>query len=130
MRRVVVLAEMAAPVMAVVGIAVVGEIHRDDRPQVRRPERGDLEGSKADVGDPHHVDIAVAERLRSEPLDGVVAVPLLSRDILIRRDAAGCSGTADVYPGYDVSVLGQVGVEPLPGRDFVLAVGDVLHHYW
>ena len=51
---VVVHAQQAAAVVAVVGVAIVREVDRDDRGQVRRCEGRDLERREAAVGDADH----------------------------------------------------------------------------
>ena len=126
---VVVLAQVAAAVVAVVRVAVVGEVHGDDARQVRRLVRRHLERREAAVGDPHLVDVAVAEGLRREPLDRVVAVELLLQDVLVDVDASGAAGAADVDAGDDVAVAGEVAVEARARNDLVLAVRDVLHDH-
>ena len=66
--------------------------------------RGDLQRGEAAVRDAHHVDVAVAPRLRREPLDGVDAVGLLLEHVLVGVDALGRAGAADVDARDDVAV--------------------------
>ena len=61
---VVVHAEQAAAVVAIVRVAIVGEVDRDDAREVRRPKRGELERREAAVRDAGDVHVAVAPRLR------------------------------------------------------------------
>ena len=126
---VVVLAQMAAPEVTIVCVAVVREVHRDDARQVRRRVRSDLKRREAAVGDAHLVDVPVAEGLRGEPLDRVIAVLLLLQHVLVGARALGGAGATDVDTGNDVAVSREILVEALSPDDLVLAIGDVLHHH-
>ena len=126
---VVVHAEQAAAVVAVVRVAIVGEVDRDDRGEVGRPVRRDLERGEAAVGDPDHVHVAVAPRLRGEPFDRLGAVRLLLECVLVGVDALRGASAADVHPGDDVAMSREVEVVVRDRRiDLVLAVRDVVHH--
>ena len=75
----------AAADVDVVAVAVVRRVHRQDRPQVRRPELRDLDRREAAVADAPHADVAVAPRLRRQPLDRVVPVERLGLGVLVER---------------------------------------------
>jgi hypothetical protein len=124
---VVVLAQEPAAVVAVVRVAVVGEVHRDDRRQVRRLVGRDLKRREAAVRDAHLVDVAVAEGLSRQPLDRVVAVELLLEHVLVGARPFGAAGAANVDARDGIPVLREVLVEPRARRHLVLAVRDVLH---
>ena len=113
--------------MAVVRVAVVGEVDRDDAGEVRRPKRGDLERREAAVRDARHVHVAVAPRLRGQPLDRLDAVELLVGGVLVEVHALGRARAPDVDAGHEVAGAGEgdVGVEQLRSQ-LVLAIRDVV----
>ena len=89
----------AADVVDVGQVAIVGALDRDDRPEVRRPQLGDLDRGERAVADAPHPDRAVAPRLGGEPLDGVVAVERLGLGVLVERDARPTSRSRGRRPG-------------------------------
>ena len=127
----VVVHPQAAPaVVAVVGVAIVREIHRHDRGQVGWLLRSHLQAREAAIGDPDHVDVTVRPWLRAQPLHAVVAVELLLGHVLVDRDAVRAARAADVDPGHHIPVSGDLVVHPRVSRGyFVLAIRQVVHHH-
>ena len=99
---------------AVVGglVEVVVAAGDEDRLQVRRALGRGQHLHGAEVGDAHHADVAVAPRLRGDPLDEVVRV-LAQRDAagVVVADvlAAGVAGAAQVADDVDVVLLDDAG---------------------
>ena len=90
--------ERPAVEVHVVGVAVVGRVHRRDRPQRRRPQRGELDAAEPAVGHAPRRHRAGAPRLRRDPRDHVVAVVLLGLGVLVLRPRpASCRCRA--HPG-------------------------------
>ncbi len=97
-----------------------------DRPQVGRSRARDLELHPAGIRDPVEPDVAVAPRLRREPLGDVVAVgPVLRVAQLVPRPE-GCTRAPPVGDADDVAVrdqpvrrsVGGQGANDRPGREF------------
>ena len=118
----------AAEVMDVVGVAVVGRHHRDDRGEVRRVEERDLDRGEAAVRDPPHPDLAVAPRLRRQPLDGVEAVLGLACGVLVQGDSRRRARAPNVEPAQGEPARRQPLAAALVARraPVVFAVGDHL----
>ena len=117
----------AALVVAVVGVAAVGEVHGTDRRQRRRAQHRDLERVEAAVRGAEHADLAVAPGLLGQPGDRRRAVELLLPAVLVEGRALRVAGAAHVDARDDEAPFGQVAVAPvaLPAR-VVLAVWQVL----
>ena len=99
--------DAAADVVDVGQVAVVGALDRHDRPQVRRPQLGDLDRGERPVADPPHPDRPGAPRLCRQPLDRVEPVERLRLRVLVERDAAGRAGPAHVDPAQGVPALAR-----------------------
>ncbi len=112
--------QRAAHEMHVVGVAIVGGADRDDGPQRRRTERGDLQRVEAAPGNPHHADRARAPVLARDPGDHLHRVVQLLRGILVAQQAVGLAAAAqiDSHPG--VATRGEPGI-----RQRVAVIGAV-----
>ena len=104
--------DAAAAEVDVVAIAVVGRVHRQDRPEMGRPEPGDLDRGEPAVADAPHPDVAVAPRLGRQPLDGVVPVARLVLGVLVEGDA----GRAARAPDVEAAEREPAGGQPLAER--------------
>ena len=125
----VVHAQLPAPVVAVVGVAVVEPAHRRDRLERRRAVRGELARRVAAVGEAERPDRAGAPGLRGEPRARVVGVLLLALGVLVGARARRRARAAAVELHAHVAVRREVAVRAgLLGRARVLAVGQELEH--
>ncbi len=114
--------------MAVIGVAVVGEIDGNDTGQVRGRMRGNLKRRKAAIGYAHHIDMAIAPWLLREPLHGVIAIQLFLERIFVGAAPFRRSRTPDVDPGDDIALARQEEIEGSCIQiHIVLAIGSVFH---
>ena len=77
--------QAAAHVVHVVGVAVVGRARGDDRPELGRPEGGDLQGVEPGPRVADHPDLPGAPRLAGQPGDRRDGVVQLLRQVLVAR---------------------------------------------
>ena len=97
----------AADVVDIVGVAIVGRTAGDNRLQLGRPMRRNLQAVEATPRDTHHPDVARAPCLRGNPLQDLEAIQLLLRVILIEQDTGGIAATANIYAHAGVAVAGK-----------------------
>ena len=113
----------AAGVVDVVGVAVVGRIERDDRPQRRRPEHRGVERREPGIRAPEHPDRARAPGLLGEPRDDGAQVVGLGRRVLVDGDAVRGARAARVDAADRiVALVPKPAVVVGPDRDVVLAI--------
>ena len=116
----------AAAVVALVRVAVVGEVHGNDRRQVLGPMGGDLHGRETAVGAADHADLAGAPGLPRDPVYCMYCVELFLRCVLVGVRALTAAGAAAIESRADETVSGELVLQAGVGRGVVLAVGDVL----
>ena len=121
---------VAALVVDVVGVAIVGGAQRDDRLERLRPERRHLQPVEAAPGDAHHAELAVAPGLAGDPVDHFQRVGLLLRGVLVEHQAIGFAVATHVDAHAGVAVTGKVGVGQLVAnrRAIPLAIGQVFEN--
>ena len=89
---------IAAHVVDVVRVAVVGGVDRDDRVERGRALHRDLDRVEAAPRRPVHADLARAPVLLGEPGDHLADVGLLLRVVLVERDPLRRARPAEVEP--------------------------------
>ncbi len=89
---------VAAHVVDVVAVPVVGRARADHRGERGRPQRGDLQRVEATPRQAAQPDAAVAPRLRGEPRDHRDSVLELGREVLVAEQAIGVAAARDRDP--------------------------------
>jgi len=114
--------------VGVVGVAVVGRAHGNDRPERGRPTRGDLQRVESAPGDAHEADRAGAPGLPGDPGDDIERVVVLLLRVLVAQNAVGVAGAAEIDAHRGISMAGEIPVHGLvaPAREVALAIGNVL----
>ncbi len=120
--------QTAAHVVAVVGVAIVGRVPRNDRLELRRAVRRDLQAVEAAPRVADHAHVAGAPGLLGKPREYLEGVELLLARVLVGDQPVGVAGAADIDANGRVAVLGEVGVARRVGVGglVVLAVRQVL----
>ena len=120
--------EGTAHVVNVVGVAIIGRVDRDDRPQMRWTLASELEGVESSVGRPEHPDIARAPGLPCEPGDRLREVPLLCLRVFVGRSPAAAARATHVDArDREAEVIAEALILRAPaGSHVVLAIGQRL----
>src|SRR5579883_70462 len=119
----------AAFVVAVVGVAIVGEVHGADGLERRRPVHGHLQGVEAAIGRAEHAHVAVAPGLLGHPGDGCHAIELLLRAVFVQRRALRVAAAAHVEARRRDPALGKVVMDgEISPIAIALAVGIIVEH--
>ncbi len=124
-----VLVEQAtAHVVRVVGVAIVGRANGDDRLELGRSERRDLQRVETAPREPHHPHGARTPRLPGDPTNRSHAIFLLLLGVFVEKQAVGFAGATDVDTHGGVTMAGEVAVHRFvaPAGVVALPVGDVL----
>ena len=100
--------QAAAHVMDIVGIAVVGRAHGDDRLEGRRMQGRDLQAVEAAPGNPGHADMTGTPGLGSQPGDHGGAVIELLLEIFTLEQALGIAGAANIDPHAGIALAGHI----------------------
>ena len=120
--------EGTAHVVDVVGVAIIGRVDRDDRPQMRWTLASELEGVESAVRRAKHADVAVAPRLRSQPGNRLGEIALLCLRVFVRRAPTTAARATHVDArDREAEVIAEALILRAPaGSHVVLAIGQRL----
>ena len=123
--------QAAALVVDIVGVAIVGRAHGDDRLELRWPPRRDLQRVEPAPGDTEHAHATAAPRLRFEPCKHLDDVVVLLLGVLVRHEAFGVAGAPQIEANGGITVTGHIGMQGFvtQSRKVPLAVGHALEQH-
>ena len=116
--------------MDVIGKAVGGRTHGDDRLQRGRAQRGGLQAVEAAPAFAHHPDRARTPWLGCQPGDHLAGVGQFLGCVFVGQQPRAVAAAAQIDPHAGIAMPRHVGVHHLVARQgaVALAVGDVFQH--